>query len=475
VYLSQLKQVSFVLISEVFIKIIGFLTLPIVFYSIGNANFGLVTSIEAILLIFAPVFTFNTESYLTRFYHKWDANNNKKRIGSLFLFNISIIIFSFLIFLIFGYFAYNYYKINRYISLQELKIELFAIFFYSLSIFPLALIRIKEKTKFFAFIRIFKFVILQALILYFFYNKESKPWKYFFANLITESLTFLILISFTFKYYKFHYSTIFFKKIIKFSFPLIPNSILSSFIFTIDKFIFLTFTNIEITGLYIISLKFSGIIAQIHSILKISYGPFLYKTLASNMENKFQFLSNSVKLYITPLFLTSIFINLFFYDYWYLFLKTNTKLLIFVPVAIFSEVLLDLYIYLTPGIILSNKTYLSIIPSIVQVLTFIIPVYILYNSIGFYSILFSKVLSSTIFLLLNQYFTKKYYSDWIPPNKYVSLFFLIMLFASLLGYCRSYFTYLESLFLVISTILISFFLYIIYFRKITSDKITTKV
>ncbi len=462
---NQLKQISSVVFSEIFIKIISFVTLPIILKSIGSDKFGLVTSIEAILMTIGPILTFNIESYLTRFYHIWNNKILKYRVGFLFFFNLLLVSFFFITTLIIINYFFDLFKLENYLTKKELFLELIAILFYTLSIFLFSLIRITEKIKLFSVIRILKFILLQLLLLYFFYNKDSKPWKYFLANLITEGFTYFVLLCYTFKMFKFYFSKKIIVKVIKFSFPLVPNSILSSLIFTIDKFVFLTFTNFEIVGLYMLSLKFSGLVSQMHSILKISYGPFLYKTLAADIKNKYLELSKTAILYIVPILITSILINLFFFDYFIFTLNVNYKILFFIPIVIISEFFLDLYVYITPGIILSNKTHLSIIPSIFQIVSFVIIVLLSFRYFGFYSVLISKLFSSIMFFLLNFYYTKKHYPSWIMQVKKLKIFFFFLFLSGLIGFLRQYFEYKIGLLLCMILVLIPFILFLFFDLK----------
>jgi O-antigen/teichoic acid export membrane protein len=308
--LESKDAATYILIT--FITGIGsFLMVPLFWSKLAPADYGIIAISEIIGGFFGGIAGLSLDQSQTRFYHEWTEDERKQKTGTLWLASwSSTIIISIII-------SFLLYPISRYIFPE---IDFYPFVFYGLIIsilssfssFPFATIRIMQLTKFYAWNRLIGFGIGIGLQIIFILFLDKGVLGYFYASIISGFIMLIMLTFLMISLTKIKIKLADLREPLSFSIPMIPSILVGNITGQVDRFLLLHYVDLNTLGIYSVSLKFTGLVNQLHSALKLSYGPFAYKTLIEVKDNGMTILSKMTTFYLFPLFIlvfaTSIFI-----------------------------------------------------------------------------------------------------------------------------------------------------------------------
>ena len=257
-------------------KLISFLLVPIYTNILSTSGYGVLDIINVILTIGLPIITLNISESILRFL--LDKDSNKDNILQIcYYFSIISIIFSFMLIPIFN--------LIPEISTHSILI---AIYLASSAISGIAMCYIRgvEKIKSYAIISIIKTSFIGILSIVFLVLLHMTIDGYLLAYILSEILA--IILCFIFgvsdKKVKLSKPDIYLtKKMVSFSFFLIPNALMWWIINSMDRFMIIPMYGIDANGIYAVSSKVPAMLSIFTNIFNQAW---LYSTVKNEQNDK---------------------------------------------------------------------------------------------------------------------------------------------------------------------------------------------
>jgi O-antigen/teichoic acid export membrane protein len=417
-----------------FITGIGsFLIVPLFWNKLTPADYGII-AVTGIVASFLPsLLTLSLNQSITRLYYDWPENKRRDKVGSIWIFSIvSTIILGSIFFIIFFTFSKFIFPVVPFFP--YIFFSLIITVLSSFNLIPYSVIRIRRLPKVFAAFRISTFTIQMSFSIYFILFSETGVIGYYYSQLITNSIVLIGMFFFMIKTSNLILVKAHVAEALDFSLPLILTSVVANISQILDRFILQHFASLELIGYYSISLKFSSIINQLQSALKLSYGPFLFKTIKEDKISGLKIASKMTSFYIFPLFVLGLCIMLFIDDFVMIFGTENyLRVSTIVPFLVVITLLSSLNVYLAPGIGISKKTKYSIIPVSIQLIVTLFCGLLLIREFEITGIIITNFLGNLVFLLVSLYLTMRLIK-WRNDYIYITLLFLTIITFSFLDF-----------------------------------------
>lgn len=417
---SETKDFSLYTLSMFITGLSSFVIVPLFWHKLTPSDYGIIAITEIIGTFLSIFLGLAIDQGITRFYYEWQENVRKRRIGTLWVLSWSSSIF-------FGFSSLVFLKFTSKIFFPSINFYPYiflGIIIGTLNSFgsvPLAVLRIIKLAKLFVFYQLTTFFLKIGMAILFVLILKKGVEGYLFSNILSGCISASIYLFVMLKFSTPNLNYLDVKESLKFSVNIIPSSIISVFSTIMDRFLLQQFVSLHDLGIYSICLKFASLISQLHNALKLSFAPFVYKTLSENRERGKQIVSNMLRVYILPLFIIVLLLLLFTEDFvLWMNKESYFSVIEYVPFSAFSVLISSLYVYLAPGIILSKKTKLLFVPAIIQLVVLTVAGYLLLPNYQIYGILYSKLISALIFLLSSIYISNKVYKFNYP---WISVFF----------------------------------------------------
>lgn len=396
-----------------------------------NVNyFAIISILEIIPMFLLGVMTFSLDQYLMRHYFEWVENNRNS--NSIYVWIISVS-FGTLIFIL--TYTIAYFFSTKLFQDQNVFpfviLSLVNIYIICLYTIPFSLIRITNSPKIFFFIKVTAFVIYILFIIILVYYNNYGLYGYFISLIISNLFHFLTTIIiqknifFNFKNFK---PTINIKPILKYVTPLVPANIFGTLIGVIERIFLQRFVSPDIIGHLSIANKFAELINQLHGILKLSYGPVLFKTISSNDDSKVHDFSFKTKSYIFPILFLFFFISTFSnYIIWLFDLKGGVLINDLLRLSIVFVTLNSLQIYIAPGPIITKRTGVKLLLDMSLLFILSASTFISLQYFDVFTMLIFKNIFTFLFLGLSFLITCKVV-NWKPDYVFlVSNMFILFL------------------------------------------------
>lgn len=410
-------------------KILAYIMVLVYSHYISSEDLGYYDLILTTLSMFAPIISAQIQDAVYRYIIE-NKVNNKKIISSAISFLFLTTFFSEIAFLIFS--AIFKLKYKLWISLY-----IFSLTFYSLF---QEILRGLKKNKIYAAIGIINSILMLVIEMICLIGFNLGVISLLAGNVISMLIC-IIIVVFTQnelnEVFKFNFDTNILKQLLKYSLPLVPNTICWWIVNSSDRYIILLFLGTSANGIYAISNKFPTILTTITSIFHLAW----QETALSeyNTDKRDILFSSIFKKYFKLLFsmclcaipLTQIVIELFvgpsYKTAWlysgFLFLGAS-----------FSA----LSNFLGLGYQISKETNRSILTTIIAAVINLIVNVLFINYIGLFAASFSTFFAYLFLFIIRLKHTKRYFNLKIEWQCFSLLLAMNLTCILLLIYTRSF-------------------------------------
>lgn len=439
----------------------SFIIIPIYWSKFSLSDYGLIAITEMVASSSSILLGLSLEQGVTRFFYEWNEIERKVALGSLWLTSwVSIFLMSPILFYIF--FIANDLIFPNTDFFPHVFLGLVIGFLAPFEKIPAVTLRMLKKPILFSGLNIFFFIISHVIAIIFVFVYDLGIIGYLYSQIISKIILLLI---YTFLMLNFATPVIkskFIKEPVLFSLHFITPDVISAFSSQGDRYLLQLLLNLKFLGIYSICQKFGLLFTQIHSIVKLSFVPFLVKTTSDNSLGN-EILKKMVPFYVSPLFFGFVFLSLFA-DNLIFFIGNEEFYSItgYLPWFFLSLLIPSIYLYYAPGIYLSKKSVFLLYPIIGSSAFFFLLSFILIPLFSLHGLIFSKIISGIIYLGISLFLSKKLYN---LKNDYIYLSFIfsgsiIIVFVNevMNKFYLNYNQYFEILFFLLYLIGFAFFL-----------------
>ncbi|MBK6538800.1 MAG: oligosaccharide flippase family protein [Ignavibacteria bacterium] len=399
-------------------RFLGFFLVPFYTNKFLPEEYGIITIIYSYIAILNVFFSIGLESGYMKFASTREVGTEKQNFSTPYI----IVLFnSFLLSCLIFFFSSELTSVFQIDSSYGYLIKYSAVilFFDTIVLIPFALLRLNNKAKSFAGIKITNIVlnVLLNILLISFFNFGIEA--VFISNLIASLVTFILLLPLLKKNFSFSINKDLLKELLKFSLPWIPAGIAANLVQIIDRPILKYLTDDKIVGIYTANYKLGIFMMLVVSMFEFAWRPFFLNN-AKEPDAKKIF---SKVLTIFVLFCSVVFliISFFIEDIVKINLPFNYNLigkaywegLEIVPVILFAYILYGIYINFMAGIYIEKKTkYLPLITgagAIANIISnfILIPEYS-YMGAAISTLISYAVMMTGIFLVSQKYYKVNY-------------------------------------------------------------------
>ena len=348
-------------------RFLGFFLVPFYTNKFLPDEYGIITIIYSYIAILNVFFSIGLESGYMKFASTQEVGTKKQNFSNPYIIVfVNSLFLSLLIFLFSSELTGVFQIDSKYADL--IKYSSLILLLDTIVLIPFAYLRLQNKAKSFAGIKITNIVLNVLLnvilISYFKFGIEAV----FISNLISSFVTFLMLLPILSKNISFKFNKELVKELLKFSIPYIPAGIAANLVQIIDRPILKYLTDDKTVGIYTANYKLGIFMMLVVSMFEFAWRPFfLNNAKEPDAKNLFSKILTIFVLVASFLFLV---ISFFISDIVKMNLPFNIHLigkaywtgLEIVPVILFSYLLYGMYVNFMAGIYIEKKTkYLPLI------------------------------------------------------------------------------------------------------------------
>ncbi|MBK9334347.1 MAG: oligosaccharide flippase family protein [Ignavibacteria bacterium] len=412
-------------------RFLGFFLVPFYTNKFLPEEYGIITIIYSYIAILNVFFSIGLESGFMKFSSTLEVGSKKENFSNPYFIVIANSFFLSLLIYIFAPELTGVFQVNSEYA-YLIRYSALILFFDTIVLIPFAYLRLKNRAKSFAGIKIVNItlnvVLNVVLILYYNFGIEAV----FISNLISSAVTFLMLLPVLKDNITFKFNKDLINELLRFSIPYIPAGIAANIVQIIDRPILKYLTNDETVGIYTANYKLGIFMMLIVSMFEFAWRPFFLnnakepdaKRIFSKVLTIFVVFSSIVFLILTVFIENIVKMELPFGSY--LIGKAYWSGLEIVPVILFGYLLYGMYINFMAGIYIEKKTkYLPLITGLGAAVNIIsnfilIPEYS-YMGAAISTLISYFVMTAGIFMV-----SQKYYHINYEYKKLMTIFTILL-------------------------------------------------
>jgi len=360
---------------------------------------------------------------VTRLYYEWEEQSRPKKVGTLWLLSLtSSFTLGSLSLGVLSLVSDTLFPETKFFPL--LFLGLLGQIIGDLITFPMAVIRIMRRANLFAILSLGRFAFTLALSLYFVISLDRGVKGYFEAMICGNGLNFLLCILVLSKHTRLSFWDPCVREALRFSLPLVPGGIISSLTNTADRFFLQSFVSIEALGIYNLSLKFANVVSSFHYAMKMSFVPFMYENVGNHDGLDRIYRVKGVFIFATMTVAVGIFTLSDDLISW-LGQPDYYPIAEWIPIVTTIALLPTLTIYFGPGIGLSKRTELSLIPTLLNTVIVIGGGFILIPLFELPGIMFIRFFSAFAIAAVTILISAKVYPmkmNWLLLSSIISIY-----------------------------------------------------
>jgi O-antigen/teichoic acid export membrane protein len=446
-------------------RFLNFFLVPLYTNKFLPEEYGIVAILYSYIAILNVFFSIGMESGYMKFASTMEVGTKKENFSDPFLMVLfNSFLMSSLIFL-FSNDLTGIFQIKESYS-YLIKYSALILFFDAIVLVPFAYLRLNNKARSFAGIKIFGIVINVilnvVLILVFDFGIEAV----FISNLISSAVTLVLLLPVLLSNISFSFSKKLVSELLRFSLPYIPAGISANIVQIIDRPILKYLTDDKAVGIYQANYRLGIFMMLIVSMFEFAWRPFFLnnardpdaKSIFSKVLTLFVLAASFIFLILTVFIDDVVKINLPFN--FHLIGTAYWSGLGIVPVVLFAYLLYGIYINFMAGIYIEKKTkYLPLITGL-GAASNIAANFILIPKFSYMGAAIATLISYFVMMISIWYFSQKFYRVNYEYEK-IGLIFLSLAISACLFYFLSGSTgiswYLKIIFPLIFVLLVLFF------------------
>jgi O-antigen/teichoic acid export membrane protein len=420
-----LSQTAIYGLSSVIGRLLNYLLVPLYTRFFIPEDYGVITEMYAYVAFFLVLLTYGMETTFFRF----SSKNENKNVYSTALISVLTTALLFLVFINFN--TESIANSIGYIGSEKLIIWLsFIIALDVISAIPFALLRNQNKAAQFSTIKLINILVNIALNIYFVIIMEYSFEYVFIANLISSTTT-LFLLTPQLVYIKWVFDVKLYRKMIKYSFPLLFAGLAGMTNEAIDRILlkfYISDTNVAMSelGIYGAFYKLSIIMTLFIQTFRYAAEPFFFSQSKSKnnvkiyaqLLNYFVITTATIFLFVTIYF--DVAINFIGEDF------RDERGFLVVSILLLSNMFLGIYYNLSIWYKLIDKTYYGALLSFFgAVITIVLNIYLI-PKISFVGSAWATLICYFLMVLASLLLSKKQFP--IPYNiKRITFYVLSML------------------------------------------------
>ncbi|MCB9202406.1 MAG: oligosaccharide flippase family protein [Flavobacteriales bacterium] len=442
-YKKLFSQTAVYGLSSVIVKVLPFLFTPIISRIFDPAAYSPFVDFYSAAGIISVLLTHGMETTIFRFSN---MNFDKAKVLSNAFMSVFTVGIVFLI-------TSLIYKNEMAIAFRAKNHVLFLVWFFWILFFDaisavlFVKLRLEEKVRKFAIIKIINSVLYFVLVIFFIviaknyipsiYNNDWGVGYTFLSNLIASGLTLFLLLS-ELKTFQFHLDRKLYKKMIVYAIPIMIAGLAGIINETIDRQ-FLKYLLPEETadfdiGVYGACYKFATIITLFKTAYLLGIEPFIFAQAKNeNPQKKYAVL---MQFFVITISVILLFLLTNIYWIKFLFIP-NEKYYVgikIVPFILIGTVFLGIYLNLSIWYKINNKTVYGAIISVVgAIITILINVYFI-SKYSYFASAIATLLSYFVMMVISYFWGQKQY--YVPYD--IKKFFIYVGFSIIFGLVNFY-------------------------------------
>ena len=340
--------------------------MPLLWHKLTLGDFGVVGVFEIVIGVLGPVWGLSLPASVSRMYCEWPKNERKNRLGTIWVANWGSIIVlgvsSMLLLWLVAPYAFPNIPFYPYIALGASYGIL-----TSMRELVVAALRIKQMAwAYFAF-SLVAFLLIVASVVVFVLVLDWGLYGYLVALNATGAVMAVVCAVIMIRISRPCVDWASIKEACHFSLPLVPSTLIRSLMGVTDRILLQHFVSMEALGLYSLCVKFTAVVDVAHSALKMSFGPFIYRTLSENKVTAPMRIGRMRIFYMVPVLAVGIGVAIFVRVFVTLAGQpAYYPLVTYVPLFAGLTVIGALNAYFGTGLFLSKRTGLLWIPAVMQ-------------------------------------------------------------------------------------------------------------
>lgn len=402
----------------------AFLLIPLFWKKLSPADYGVIAIVDIIAAFISMFGGLFLDQSITRFYYEWPEHERKRRLGALWVAHwaSSIGIGAGFIFILSFISHFLFPEVPFY---PLIFLGLVNAIFTLMTAVPFSTLRIKRVPWLYALYSLTSFFISIALSIYFVIILNQKLYGYFVGGVISNTvICFISIILMSF----FAVPCIRgagLRESLRFSLPMIPSSIIANITAVADRFILQRFSSLYVLGIYSICLKFAKLIDSLHTALKLSYGPFLFKTVAQHAVEEARTIITRISMfYIIPIFVGGLMVSVFVKDFVHFINRPDYfPVISYVPLLVIPAIIATFYMYFTPGMYVAKRTDLLWITNAVQLPVVLISGLIFIPLLKLEGVIITRYLNLITYIAASFFLSQKVYA---LPTRWDKVFMLML-------------------------------------------------
>jgi len=421
-------------------RFLNFILVPFYTNVFPPSEYGVVAVVFAYIAFLNIVYSFGFEAGYFRFASAKEVGDKKQNFTHPFIFIAANSL------VISGVILAFHSSISEIIGVKDGSIIIysaFILFFDALALIPFAYLRLKNKAKLFASIKLVNIsvnVILNlVLILVFRFGLEAV----FISNLAASIVTVILLVPHILRNISFSYHKQLFNELWKFSIPYLPAALASMVVQTLNIIILRYLVDVKTVGIYNANYKLGIFMMLVVSMFEYAWRPFFLnnakdpgaKPLFAKILTLFTGGASVVLVVLTFTIQDLIRIPLPFRNKSFIIGAQYWDGVVIVPIVLFAYLFLGIYTNLIAGIYIEKKTrYLPLITGLGAALNItsaflLIPVWGIVG--GAISTLVSYVaMAAYIYVVSQKFYPVKYEMGKISAILGVNVFALAVFFGT---------------------------------------------
>lgn len=281
--ISQIKNISVYFTASIITAAIGLLVNPLLAIGLSHEDYAIIGYYSSFGTLLTPIISFSLQSYYARNFFLVDDSYRKKMMECIYSIFFTISICSFVIFFIL-YYIYHHKYVSAITFSPYAILSFLPIYFSSFYNLYLTDLRLRSKSKKYAYIVIIQAILNAGISILLVYLIRWGALGRLLAILIVSIMSALYSVLINHCHFRWNWSII--KPALKFCWPLCIAGILSFFFLGIDRPMLAQLDNNHELGLYNVGLQISSYMAIVGTVLLQTFDPDIYKYTSLRMHKK---------------------------------------------------------------------------------------------------------------------------------------------------------------------------------------------